>query len=118
MSSRFGGLLLIAVGVLLLVLCAVTPGGGTWGWGNTGWGGPHIWAPWPWGGGWLVGFALTIAIIWLITPRGRSNHAPTTEARHAARSAAVEYARWRYAAREITREQYDEMLRVLDSKQT
>jgi uncharacterized membrane protein len=77
-----------------------------------------MWAPWRWGGGWVVGIALTIALIWLIVARGRSDNAPRSEARYAARSGAVEHVKWRYAAGEITREQYDEMLRVLDSTQT
>jgi uncharacterized membrane protein len=116
MSTRYAGLMLIAAGVLLLIMLAVGPSGGTWGWTNAGWNAPHIWGLSR--GGWLLGIAAAIGVAWLAVTVGGSHDAAQHEVQHSSTSAAVEHLKWRYAAGEITREQYGEMLRVLDSRRT
>jgi uncharacterized membrane protein len=74
-----------------------------------------MWGPPPWGGGWLVGICLIIGLVWLVIALARSDGPGLREARQSATSAAIEHVRWRYAAGEITREQYEDMLRVLHS---
>jgi uncharacterized membrane protein len=78
------------------------------------WYGPHPFDGWPWGTGWLFGPVLWAGLIGLLILLWQRDGAPTHADPERARSAALEHLEWRYAAGEITRQQYEEMRGVLE----
>ncbi len=112
--------------LVLLVLLVPLLGGGLLGWGMMGpgmmgWpGGPAV----PGGGGWGWGLAMALGglatlafwgavivgiVLVVRTLMGASGRSPGPE-----RDSALDVLKRRYAAGELTREQYDEMRRVLE----
>jgi uncharacterized membrane protein len=80
------------------------------------WYGPHPFGGWLWGTGWLFAPVLWAGLIGLVILLCQRDRAPTHADPQRARPAALEYLAWRFAAGELTREQYDEMRRMLESE--
>ena len=78
------------------------------------WYGPHPFGGWLWGTGWLFGPVLWAGLIGLAILLWQRDRAATQADPQRARSAALEHLAWRFAAGELTREQYEEMRRVLE----
>ena len=108
--QRTYGMLWLVLGAVALILLAGTglPGGFS--------SGAHPLGGWTWGADWLFGPLLWVGLIGLGFLLWRRDRAPTNTNPERSRSAAVELLGWRYAAGQITREQYAEMRAVLEAE--
>jgi uncharacterized membrane protein len=96
----------LVLGVLVLLVFAGPRGAPSYG--------PHPFGGWLWGTGGLFAPALWAGLIGLVILLWQRDRAATHADAQRARSAALEHLAWRFAAGEITREQYDQLRRVLD----
>jgi uncharacterized membrane protein len=106
--QRNYGMLWLGLGAVAVVIIIGTglPGGFSYG--------VHPLGGWMWGAGWLFGPLLWVGIIGLGILLWQRDRAPINANPRRTRSAAVEHLEWRYAAGQISREQYDEMRAVLE----
>lgn len=108
-----GALLLVAVGGQLVIALTIGRGFGPWWFGPS----PFAGGDWLWGVGfglaWLFRIAIWVALIALVVLLVRRLLVPRGADRRWSPESAADVLRRRYAAGEITREQYEEMRQVI-----
>lgn len=120
MRKQNRGLLVVLAVLVLLVLLGPALGGGMMGPGMMGWYGGSGAGAGGWGWGWGMGLgwltmlafwgALIVGAVWLVRALGRD----TDEPPRGAGESALDILKRRYAAGEITQDEYEQMRRTLE----